>query len=221
MPERLLTIREIAARLNLPESNVRYYRDRFEEYLPFVGAGRKRRYRPEALGVFEFIASELKRNSSSEQIAQALARLYPQNPMIDNPDDPSLSSSFPALAEGALTELVHTQARAMEQMSHALNAQRAHDKGAIEELEQRYGAMREALLAIWGEVKSLKQGELPSAQVSEFENHLAGLGQELAEQAARLGALESALRRDMAVLKEQMERCQFWTKRLVLQYRAK
>ena len=59
MSDELLTIKEIARQLDLPESNIRYYRDRFEDFLPYVGEGRKRRYKPEALDVFRFIVSEL------------------------------------------------------------------------------------------------------------------------------------------------------------------
>jgi hypothetical protein len=36
----LLTVAEIAKRLRLPESTVRYYRNRFNAYVPSVGSGR-------------------------------------------------------------------------------------------------------------------------------------------------------------------------------------
>ncbi len=38
----LLTAAQIAKELNLPESTVRYYRDRFTEYIPTTGEGRNR-----------------------------------------------------------------------------------------------------------------------------------------------------------------------------------
>ncbi len=47
MNQEFLTIKEIARRLDLPESNIRYYRDRFDRLLPSAGQGRKKRYKPE------------------------------------------------------------------------------------------------------------------------------------------------------------------------------
>ena len=49
--ESLLTIKEIAERLRVPESNLRYYRDKIGDFLPSVGRGRKRRYYPEAVEI--------------------------------------------------------------------------------------------------------------------------------------------------------------------------
>jgi len=66
----LLTIADIAKRLELPESTVRYYRDRFAPYVPSVGEGRGRRYRPEALAVLRFIADALR--SIAEETTQHL-----------------------------------------------------------------------------------------------------------------------------------------------------
>ncbi len=51
----LSTIQEIAKQLQVPESNIRYYRDRFEEYIPSVGDGRLKRYKKEAVDVFRHI----------------------------------------------------------------------------------------------------------------------------------------------------------------------
>lgn len=68
----LLTVAEIARRLNLPESTVRYYRDRFEKYIPDVGTGRSRRYQEEALEVFRFIADNMRSNVPVEEVEYAL-----------------------------------------------------------------------------------------------------------------------------------------------------
>lgn len=68
----LLTIAEIARRLNIPESTVRYYRDRFEKYIPDVGSGRSRRYQKNALEVFRFIADNMRSNVPVEDVEYAL-----------------------------------------------------------------------------------------------------------------------------------------------------
>jgi DNA-binding transcriptional MerR regulator len=54
--EPLLTVRELAEQLSLPESTVRYYRDAFLDHVPAVGTGRRRRYPPAALAVLRSIA---------------------------------------------------------------------------------------------------------------------------------------------------------------------
>lgn len=74
-----LTIAEIAKRLELPESTVRYYRDRFLPYIPAVGEGRKKRYRVEALDVLGLIAQGLRSNRSAVDIENELAARFPRN----------------------------------------------------------------------------------------------------------------------------------------------
>jgi DNA-binding transcriptional MerR regulator len=73
----LLTMAEIARRLDLPESTVRYYRDRFPEFVPAVGEGRARRYRPEALEALRTIADAMREGTPAEEVGAALARQYP------------------------------------------------------------------------------------------------------------------------------------------------
>lgn len=51
--EELLTLKEIAKRLDVPESNLRYYRNRIGDFLPSVGKGRRRRYFIEAEEIFK------------------------------------------------------------------------------------------------------------------------------------------------------------------------
>jgi DNA-binding transcriptional MerR regulator len=74
----LLTIAQLASELGLPESTVRYYRDRFKDYVPVIGQGRSRRYRPEAAEVLRFIADSFRANIPFEDIETALkARFMP------------------------------------------------------------------------------------------------------------------------------------------------
>ncbi len=68
----LLTGAEIAKRLDLPESTVRYYRDRFAEYVPTTGEGRNRRYRAEALEVFAAIAESIRSGTPADIVEEEL-----------------------------------------------------------------------------------------------------------------------------------------------------
>jgi DNA-binding transcriptional MerR regulator len=54
--EPLLTLRQVADELGVPESTVRYYRDAFLDHIPSVGTGRRRRYPPPAVAVLRSIA---------------------------------------------------------------------------------------------------------------------------------------------------------------------
>ena len=75
MTEPLFTLRELAQQLNLPESTVRFYRNSFAAFLPAVGDGRRRRYSPEALGLFRFIAESFARNQRREDIVAVLSEM--------------------------------------------------------------------------------------------------------------------------------------------------
>lgn len=76
---RLLTIAEIARQLGLPESTVRYYRDRFEAFVPSVGEGRTRRYRPEAVEVLRFVADAMRAGVPAEEVEAALRERFALN----------------------------------------------------------------------------------------------------------------------------------------------
>lgn len=91
MERKLLTIAEIAKQLDIPESTVRFYRDRFEMFVPSVGEGRKKRYLPEAAEVLRFIADSFKRNATAMEIDEALSRVFPRN--IDFHDETAVTTA--------------------------------------------------------------------------------------------------------------------------------
>ena len=66
--DKLLTIKDIAQRLNIPESTARYYRDKWPEYIPTVGTGRNKRYKPEAVDVLRLVAEGLRNGRSAIEI---------------------------------------------------------------------------------------------------------------------------------------------------------
>lgn len=70
--ETLLTLRQLAAQLELPESTVRYYRDAFLDQIPSVGSGRRRRYPPQAVEVLRSIARSYAAGRSRGEIVTNL-----------------------------------------------------------------------------------------------------------------------------------------------------
>ena len=91
-----------------------------------------------------------------------------------------------------LTDLIHTQARVMERLAAAL--------------EQR--------------PTSFAQEQLP-APAHDLEARVQSLAHELARQGERIHFLERELREAIAALREDMEKCQFWSKRLMLHLASK
>lgn len=75
--EQLLTLKQIAQALELPEVTVRFYRDRYLEFIPTVGEGKRRRYKPEAVELLRQIAIATKRNASREEIRNELMQTWP------------------------------------------------------------------------------------------------------------------------------------------------
>lgn len=75
----LLTLTEISKKLDIPESTVRFYRDKFPEFIPMVGEGRKKRYKPQALEIIKTIAELLRKNQTAEEVAERLRLDFPVN----------------------------------------------------------------------------------------------------------------------------------------------
>lgn len=75
----LYTIARIAKILKIPESTARYWRDKYEEFIPTVGSGRKRRYKKEALEVLRTIAELSSVAVDTEEIKEQLGQLYSRN----------------------------------------------------------------------------------------------------------------------------------------------
>ncbi|HFT2187929.1 MerR family transcriptional regulator [Bacillus thuringiensis] len=83
MEQTLLTISQIAKELQIPESTARYYRDRFINYIPFVGKGRAKKYRPETVEILRFIAEGFNRNLTAMEIEEGLSRMVARNVEVE------------------------------------------------------------------------------------------------------------------------------------------
>lgn len=73
-----LTMAQIAQQLGLPESTVRYYRDKFSEWIPVVGEGRHRRYPPEVVEILRIIADVLRNHGTPDAVIAVLSHSYPR-----------------------------------------------------------------------------------------------------------------------------------------------
>ncbi len=80
---KLLTIREIAQQLNLAESTIKGWRDRYPEYMPTVTIGRYPKYEPEALEIFKIIGDGISNGLQRREIAEQLSAKYAINTGAD------------------------------------------------------------------------------------------------------------------------------------------
>ncbi|GAB7079063.1 hypothetical protein [Megalodesulfovibrio paquesii] len=65
-------ITELARRFLLPESTARYYCKRFLPWLPHTGQGKRRRFLPEALPVFQAIVQGMQEHKDARAVEQQL-----------------------------------------------------------------------------------------------------------------------------------------------------
>jgi len=75
----LLTLKQIANRLNLPPATVKYYRDQFSDYMPAVNVGRYPRYGVEVLEIMQDIRRLFGEGFTREQVADHLKQNYAIN----------------------------------------------------------------------------------------------------------------------------------------------
>lgn len=83
---KLLSIATIARELNIPESTLHYWKNRFNEYLPSVGKGRSKRFREDAVEVFREISEMLKLGHTTKDVKDELGRRFALN--VDVTDQP-------------------------------------------------------------------------------------------------------------------------------------
>jgi DNA-binding transcriptional MerR regulator len=69
-----ITLKDMARSLGLPESTLRLYRDEFDDLIPTVGSGRRRRYAMDGADVLRRIVEWRREGRPAGEIRGALAR---------------------------------------------------------------------------------------------------------------------------------------------------
>jgi DNA-binding transcriptional MerR regulator len=150
----LLTIKEIAKQLQVPESNIRYYRDRFEEYIPSVGEGRRKRYKREAVDVFGHIVQGYRDEKSTEQIAAELAELYPRTlPVAHELSQTAhgVEGSYDDQSTGLHSNahpLLQVQARTLEHLAQTL-AESSSLQSEYSRFRDEHEKLKKGLVYLW------------------------------------------------------------------------
>ncbi|WP_053957831.1 MerR family transcriptional regulator [Sulfobacillus thermosulfidooxidans] len=115
-----VTIAEIASRLDLPESTVRYYRDRFSEFVPVIGKGRQRRYPEEAVEIFHTIADGLRNGQTATMVEETLGRLYPRNVETTETELAQVTAGTPQQVAQAMVQVLYQQSEEIQAMRLSL-----------------------------------------------------------------------------------------------------
>lgn len=102
----LYTISKMAKILKIPESTVRYYRDRHTDFMISVGSGRKKRYKKETIEALRIICEEAKRSNSAEGIEERLSKEFKRNIEVEE--------------QTAVTTAVEQQHQFLEVISNSL-----------------------------------------------------------------------------------------------------
>lgn len=105
---RLYSIAAIAKALDVPESTLHYWKNRFDDVLPSVGCGRGKRFRAEALDIFRAIGRMLAQGMSSADVRVTLARNYPVNVAVKPEAAPEpVPLAAPPAQDAALAMAAH------------------------------------------------------------------------------------------------------------------
>jgi DNA-binding transcriptional MerR regulator len=101
----LLTLQDIANRLDMAPSTVRYYRNKYKEFMPEVAAGRFFKYQPEAVEIIKLIAAATAATQQQQQIKELLSAKYPLNiEQNDNEQSAATTAATTATTQQQQTE---------------------------------------------------------------------------------------------------------------------
>jgi len=167
----LLTISAIAKRLKLPESSVRFYRDKYTAFIPTTGEGRKKRYRSEALDVIGYIASQSRAGVPSDILEQGLVERFPMDaePQQETQQPQERSLTTAAAQQQALETLEKSLTETLragldDQGRELLAAVEEQNRKLTADLAEQNGELRAELSAI---TARLQQQEAQQAAILE------------------------------------------------------
>lgn len=148
-----LSMTELARRLDLPESTMRYYCKRFVRFLPYKGEGRRRRYAPECEKTLVFIANAMHRNKNATAVELMLqSGQYPAGGPGQTPEAPE-PSALPPDSARLLMGIMERQAEALGRIASNLgdfvsrleNGAPVPSGGGSEELRQEIASLKQQM----------------------------------------------------------------------------
>lgn len=228
--DQTLTIEEVARELGLPLSTVRYYRDRYRDFIPSVTDDGEERFRPGTLDVIRDVADGIRQGSSFAEIEKRLALKYPRTvefkPAVETAEEEvSLADNSPSedvdSVAGVLVPVMAAQSQALSRIATLLEhfaesetrMQHVQEMMAktLERLSDRTGE-HEAMSRVAEAVQlmgsrasdsSLKETAEALGRISEQGDEIAGLRRQLEEMRKAQEAFD--LKRRIAAAKQARE----------------
>ncbi|MCD7984792.1 MAG: MerR family transcriptional regulator [Desulfovibrio sp.] len=124
--EGLLSIADISRHFSLPESTTRYYCKRFAAFIPSVGEGRRRRYRPETLEVIAAILEQMQTSRTAAAVENTLLARFPRNALAVPGPEPcpvrQVENLVAELLPTAALQLLERQTQALESIAQLMHA---------------------------------------------------------------------------------------------------
>jgi len=141
--EKLYTIKELSSILNVPESTLRYYRDRFEEFIPVVGKGRKRRYKQESIEIFKQIIKGYEEDLTTKQIRNNLLKKL------------SKEDSESEINKDQLQQILEKQSQILDLLAEDIRSKKDFEK-ELDNLKTRLKKIERALIKLISDYKHFK-----------------------------------------------------------------
>lgn len=117
--KKLLSIAEISRLLEVPESTLHYWKNRFAQYLPSTGRNRQKRFKSEAVEIFKIISAMLKQGHTAEDVMAELSRKYPVNAALD-PHPPETAASV-QIQQASLEPAIQLAAAMGTEIARSIN----------------------------------------------------------------------------------------------------
>ncbi len=208
--ERLLSVAEIARRLGVPESTVHYWKNRFAQHLPSAGAGRQKRFKPEAVEVFRVIAEMFSLGHSAQDVMETLGKNFPLTASVDGaPQAVGEAAPFRARPAGPQS-MPEAQPEAALRMAAAMGREMGMEiaRGIGEGLRQHLaslpaGARREALPGS-DDAPGIGPGEIDA--IKNVVENACGKLDENSTEVARMAVENGELKSKLAVLETELVR---------------
>ncbi|EGB15019.1 putative transcriptional regulator, MerR family [Pseudodesulfovibrio mercurii] len=166
--KKVLSVAEIARELDLPESTVHYWKNRFAQHLPSVGRGRQKRFKPEAVEIFSTISRLLKEGHTARDVMEQLSQDYP---LQADAVPVAASAAAPVQAAGSMDQVMGMAAaigleiarsvgegiRSVLDAGNADGPDVSEVRRGLEEAASRIGVAVEATEALRAENRELKE----------------------------------------------------------------
>jgi DNA-binding transcriptional MerR regulator len=175
--KKVLSVAEIARELDLPESTVHYWKNRFAQHLPSVGRGRQKRFKPEAVEIFANISRLLKEGHTARDVMDRLSQDYPlQADAVPAPTGGGASVQAVGSMDQVMTMAAAIGMEIAKSVGEGIRSVLAAETGGAPDVADIREGLEEAALRISG---AMQETEALRAENQELKEKLAVMEAEM------------------------------------------